>query len=147
MIQHDFFELLYNYMNEHSSGSIQAHLKKDNMYQCVLEKESYQKYENLNLPEEQNKIIEEYIDSIHDTNSAYSQVQKTSTKAKAIIIISDDNIDYQDSTLQAAKENQIRVFPMTIKSAINEKSKMLAKETIGEYYIAIRKRRIPIMMG
>lgn len=36
------------------------------------ETESYQKYEDLNLSEEQDKIIEEYIDSIHDTNSTYS---------------------------------------------------------------------------
>lgn len=73
---------------------------------------------------------------------AIKELQKTSTKAKAIILISDDNIDYQDSTLQAAKENRIRVFPMTIKSAINEKSKMLAKKTIGEYYISKTSKKL-----
>lgn len=76
MIQHNFFELLYSYMKERSFDNIQAQLKKDSTYQCAIEKETefYQKYEDLNLPEEQEKIIEEYIDSIHNTNSAYSQV-------------------------------------------------------------------------
>lgn len=76
MIQHDFFELLYSYMKERSSDNIQAQLKKDSTYQYAIEKETeaYQKYEDLNLPEEQDKIIEEYIDLIHDTNWAYSQV-------------------------------------------------------------------------
>lgn len=70
------------------------------------------------------------------------ELQKTNTKAKAIILLSDDNIDYQDSTLQAAKDNRIRVFPMTIKSAINEKSKILSKETIGEYYISNTSKKL-----
>lgn len=76
MMPHDFFELLYSYMNKRSSDNIQAQLKKDSTYQYAIEKEteSYPKYENLNLPEEQNKMIKEYIDSIYNTNSAYSQV-------------------------------------------------------------------------
>lgn len=60
MIQHDFFELLYSYMNERSSDNIQAQIKKDSTYQCATKNEAktYQKYEDLNLPEKRDKIIE-----------------------------------------------------------------------------------------
>lgn len=76
MIDTKIFDLLYSYLEERSDNNVQSQLNTDSDYQKVLteECECYQQYENLNLPNEQCKIIEDWVDAVTTTNSAYSSV-------------------------------------------------------------------------
>lgn len=68
--------MLYSYLEERSDNNIHSQLNADSEYQNALEEECelYQQYESLNLSEEQCKIIENWVDAVSATNSAYSSV-------------------------------------------------------------------------
>lgn len=76
MIDTKIFDMLYSYLEERSDNNIHSQLNADHVYQSALEEECelYQQYENLNLSEEQCKIIEDWVDAVSATNSAYSSV-------------------------------------------------------------------------
>ena len=76
MIDTKIFDMLYSYLEERSDNNIHSQLNADPEYQNALEEECnlYQQYENLNLSEEQCKVIENWLDAVSTTNSAYSAV-------------------------------------------------------------------------
>ena len=76
MIDTKIFDMLYSYLEERSDNNVHSHLNADPEYKNALEKECnlYQHYENLNLSEEQCKVIEKWVDAVTTTNSAYSAV-------------------------------------------------------------------------
>lgn len=70
------FDMLYSYLEERSDNNVGNQLNTDTEYQKALteECELYQQYENLNLSKEQCKIVEDWVDAVSATNSAYSSV-------------------------------------------------------------------------
>ena len=76
MIDTKIFDMLYSYLEERSDNNVRSQLNADTEYQKALTKECecYQQYENLNLSEEQCKVIEKWVDAVTATNSAYSAV-------------------------------------------------------------------------
>ena len=76
MIDTKIFDMLYSYLEEQSDNNIHSQLNADSEYQNALEEECnlYQQYENLNLPEEQCTVIENWVDAVTATNSTYSAV-------------------------------------------------------------------------
>ena len=76
MMNTDFFQLLYAHLEERSFNNVYEQLKQDETYQEVLQAERvlFEKYEGLELSEEQCKVIEQWTDSIHVKNAAYSMV-------------------------------------------------------------------------
>lgn len=76
MIDTKIFDMLYSYLEERSDDNVGSQLNADPEYQNALaeECELYQQYENLNLSKEQCKVIENWIDAVTTTNSAYSTV-------------------------------------------------------------------------
>lgn len=81
-----------------------------------------------------NKKSKSIIEKESGIRLALQQLEKVKSKSKAIIVISNNNIGYQDRTLEKAKKSRVRVFPITVDKSLNAKSKKLANETIGEYY-------------
>lgn len=76
MIDTEIFDLLYTHLEERTVNSVRDHLNSDADYQeaMALECELFQKYESLNLPKEQCRIIEQWTDAITVRNAAYSAV-------------------------------------------------------------------------
>lgn len=76
MIDTKIFDMLYSYQEERADNNVRSQLNADPKYQNALEEECnlYQQYENLNLSEEQCKVIENWVDAVTTTNSAYSAV-------------------------------------------------------------------------
>lgn len=76
MIDPEIFDLLYTHLEERTVNSVRDNLNSDADYQDSMTKECelYQKYESLNLPKEQCRIIEELTDAITARNAAYSAV-------------------------------------------------------------------------
>ncbi|MBQ4522163.1 MAG: hypothetical protein IJA10_04335 [Lachnospiraceae bacterium] len=72
----NFFQLVQYYLEERQSNNIHANLKKDTDYlkASQLEDELCNQYENLDLTAEQRKVINEWIDSIHAQECAYTAV-------------------------------------------------------------------------
>lgn len=76
MINTDFFDLLYTQLEERPVNNVLENLKLDANYQEALQAECdiYQQYESLNLPKEQEKIVERLTEAITAKNAAYSAV-------------------------------------------------------------------------
>ena len=76
MIDTKIFDMLYSYLEERSNNNVGSQLNADTEYQKALteECECYQQYENLNLSEEQGKVIGKWVDAVTATNSTYSAV-------------------------------------------------------------------------
>ena len=76
MINTDFFQLFYTHLEERSFHNVYEELKQDEEYQEVLQVERmlFEQYEGLKLSEEQRKVIEQWTDTIHAKNAAYSMV-------------------------------------------------------------------------
>ena len=76
MIDTKIFDILYSYLEERADNNVRSQLNADPEYQNALEEECnlYQQYENLNLSKEQRKIIENWLNAVTTTNSAYSAV-------------------------------------------------------------------------
>ncbi len=72
----DFFQLLYTHLEERNFHNVYEQLKQDSHYQEASRAENKRcdQYENLGLPEEQRKVIEQWTDAIHAKNAAYSMV-------------------------------------------------------------------------
>ena len=66
MIDAKIFDMLYSYLEERSDNTVCSQLNADPEYQNALEEECklYQQYENLNLSEEQCKVIEKWVDAM-----------------------------------------------------------------------------------
>lgn len=76
MIGKEIFDLLYTHLEERPVNNLCDQLDFDADYQEAKTKECElnQQYENLNLPKEQCKIIEQWAESITARNAAYSAV-------------------------------------------------------------------------
>lgn len=76
MFNTDFFDLLHTELEERSVNNVRDQLNLDDDYQEALQTECdiYQKYEKLNLPKEQDKIVEAWGEAINARNAAYSAV-------------------------------------------------------------------------
>jgi hypothetical protein len=76
MMNTDFFQLLYTHLEERSFNNVYEKLKQEEEYQETLRAENilFERYEGLELPEEQRKVIEQWTDAIHAKNTAYSMV-------------------------------------------------------------------------
>ncbi len=76
MIDMDFFQLLYNYLEERHYNIFYQNVKQDVDYlnATILENELNEQYEKLNLSGEQRNVIMQWIDVIHAQESAYSAV-------------------------------------------------------------------------
>lgn len=71
MMNMDFFQLLYNHLEERNQN-----VKQDANYlkATIQENELNQQYEQLNLSDEQRNVIMQWIDAIHAQETAYSTV-------------------------------------------------------------------------
>ena len=76
MMNTDFFQLLYTHLEERSFNNVYEQLKQDDEYQEALRAENilFEQYEDLELSEEQCKVIEQWTDASHAKNAAYSMV-------------------------------------------------------------------------
>lgn len=76
MIDTEIFDLLYTHLEERTANNMRDYLNSDASYQESMTKECeyFQKYESLNLPKEQCRIIEHWTDVTTARNSAYSAV-------------------------------------------------------------------------
>lgn len=72
----DFFRLVLYYLQERQTNNVYSNLQKDAEYLNAAEQEQElcNQYENLNLTDEQRKIISRWIDAIHAQNCAYTSV-------------------------------------------------------------------------
>ena len=72
----DFFNLLYNYLEERQHDNISQNVRKDANYLKATHQEHKlrSQYENLNLSDEQQTIILDWIDAITAQNEAYTAV-------------------------------------------------------------------------
>ena len=75
-MNHDFFNLLYNYLEERQQNNISQNVRKDADYLKATHQEQKlrSQYENLNLSDEQRTVILDWIDAITDQNEAYTAV-------------------------------------------------------------------------
>ena len=75
-MNHDFFNLLYNYLEERQQNNISQNVRKDADYLKATHQEQklHSRYENLNLSDEQRTVILDWIDAITDQNEAYTTV-------------------------------------------------------------------------
>lgn len=76
MIDMDIFQLLYNHLEERHYNNICHNAKQDANYlkATTLENELNDQYENLDLSDEQRKVINHWIDAIHAQDEAYTTV-------------------------------------------------------------------------
>ena len=72
----DFFNLLYNYLEERQHDNIYQNVMQDADYLKFLqqEQELCSQYESLNLSDDQRKVILNWIDAINAMNEAYTTV-------------------------------------------------------------------------
>ena len=72
----DFFNLLYNYLEERQHDNISQNVRKDADYLKATHQEHKlrSQYETLNLSDEQQTIILDWIDAITAQNEAYTAV-------------------------------------------------------------------------
>ena len=75
-MEHDFFHLIYTYLEERTTDNVRDNLDSDEYYQESKEKENnyYEEYHELDLPKEQLKIIGNWVDAMQRSNSAYTAV-------------------------------------------------------------------------
>ena len=76
MMDMDIFQLLYNHLEERHYNNICQNAKQDANYlkATVLENELNAEYEKLNLSDEQQNVIMQWIDAIHAQEAAYTVV-------------------------------------------------------------------------
>ena len=76
MMDMDIFQLLYNHLEERHYNNICQNTKQDANYlkATVLENELNAEYEKLNLSDEQQNVIMQWIDAIHAQEAAYTIV-------------------------------------------------------------------------
>lgn len=76
MMDMDFFQLLYNHLEERRYNNICQNAKQDTNYlkATMLENELNAEYENLNLSDEQRNVIMQWIGAIHAQEAAYTVV-------------------------------------------------------------------------
>lgn len=76
MMDMDIFQLLYNHLEERHYNNICQNAKQDANYlkATVLENELNAEYEKLNLSDEQQNVIMQWIDAIHAQEAAYTIV-------------------------------------------------------------------------
>lgn len=72
----EFWNLLYNHLEERHYDNIYQNAKQDADYLKFLqqEQEFCTQYESLNLSDEQRKVIINWIETIHVQNEAYTTV-------------------------------------------------------------------------
>ena len=76
MMDMDFFQLLYNHLEERHYNNFYQNAKQDAHYlkATMLENELNDQYEKLDLSDEQKNIIMQWIDAIHAQEADYSVV-------------------------------------------------------------------------
>lgn len=76
MMDMDFFQLLYNHLEERRYNNICQNAKQDTNYlkATMLENELNAEYEKLDLSDEQRNVIMQWIDAIHAQEAAYTVV-------------------------------------------------------------------------
>ncbi len=76
MMDMDFFQLLYNHLEERHYNNFYQNAKQDAHYlkATMLENELNDQYEKLDLSDEQKNIIMQWIDAIHAQEAAYTVV-------------------------------------------------------------------------
>ena len=76
MMDMDIFQLLYNHLEERHYNNICQNAKQDANYlkATVLENELNAEYEKLDLSDEQQNVIMQWIDAIHAQEAAYTVV-------------------------------------------------------------------------
>ena len=72
----DFFNLLYNYLEERQHDNISQNVRKNADYLKATHQEHKlrSQYENLNLSDDQRTVILDWIDAITAQNEAYTAV-------------------------------------------------------------------------
>lgn len=76
MMNMDIFQLFFNYLEERPYNNIHQNVKQDADYleATMKENELNAQYEKLNLSDDQQKIIVQWIDAIQAQNSAYTAI-------------------------------------------------------------------------
>ncbi len=76
MMDMDFFQLLYNHLEERHYNNFYQNAKQDANYfkATIRENEFNEQYEKLNLSDEQRNVIMQWIDAIHAQEAAYTVV-------------------------------------------------------------------------
>lgn len=76
MMDMDFFQLLYNHLEERHYNNFYQNAKQDADYlkATMLENELSDQYEKLNLSNEQRNVIMQWIAAIHSQEAAYTVV-------------------------------------------------------------------------
>jgi len=76
MMNMDFFQLLYNHLEERRYNNFYQNVKQDADYlkATMQENELNDQYEKLNLSNEQRNVIMQWIDAIHAQEAAYTVV-------------------------------------------------------------------------
>lgn len=76
MMNMDIFQLFFNYLEERPYNNIHQNVKQDADYleATMKENELNAQYEKLNLSDDQQKIIVQWIDAIQAKNSAYTAI-------------------------------------------------------------------------
>ncbi len=76
MMNMDIFQLFFNYLEERPYNNIHQNVKQDADYleAMMLENKLNDQYQQLNLSDEQRKIIMQWTDAIQAQNSAYTAV-------------------------------------------------------------------------
>ena len=76
MMDMDFFQLLYNHLEERHYNNFYQNAKQDANYlkATMQEEELNEEYEKLNLSDEQRTVIMQWIDAIHAQEAAYTVV-------------------------------------------------------------------------
>ena len=72
----DFWNLLYNHLEERHYNNFYQNVKQDADYlkATIQENKLNEQYEKLNLSDEQRNVIMQWIDAIHAQESTYSAV-------------------------------------------------------------------------
>lgn len=76
MMDMDFFQLLYNHLEERHYNNFYQNAKQDANYlkATMQENELSDQYENLDLSDEQRNVIMQWIGAIHAQEAAYTVV-------------------------------------------------------------------------
>ena len=76
MVNMDIFQLFFNYLEERPYNNVYQNIKQDADYLEATTKESElsQKFRELNLSDEQRKIIMQWTDALQAQESAYTAV-------------------------------------------------------------------------
>ena len=75
--EYGYFQLFFNYLEERPYNNIHQNVKQDADYleAMMLENKLNDQYQQLNLSDEQRKIIMQWTDAIQAQNSAYTALR------------------------------------------------------------------------